>query len=61
MSTEAIILVLLSIIGFLISVLVTLLISAIHRDVGELKDMFIRHVRNSKIHNNMAHMPDEGG
>lgn len=61
MNNEAIIQLLLTIIGVLITALVTFLIDSIRRDIRELKDMFIRHVRNSKIHVNMHHLPDERG
>lgn len=61
MSNEALIQLLLAIIGVLLSTLFTFLLNQIRRDIGELKDMFVRHVRNSKIHVNMGHLPDEGG
>lgn len=35
--------------------------SEIKKDIAEVKDMFVRHVRNSKIHVNMNHLPDEKG
>lgn len=35
--------------------------SEIKKDISEVKDMFVRHVRNSKIHVNMNHLPDEKG
>ena len=57
MSNEAIIIILLSIIGCLLGVCVGLFMksinekfSAIQKTLNNLDDMFVRHVRNSKIH-----------
>ena len=58
MTPDQIIMILLSIIGVLITALVTLLVNQIRIDIKELKDMFVRHVRNYKIHTNMPVMEE---
>lgn len=57
MSTEAIILVMLGIIGTLATALVSTWIKQIKDNIKELKDMFVRHVRNRNIHVN--YQPEE--
>ena len=58
MSPEAIIEILLSVIGVLILSIVGMFIQNINRQLTELADMFRRHVRNSKIHVNMDVQPE---
>lgn len=68
MEQNELIKILIAIIGALIGVVCGLYMksisdkfSQIKSDIREIKDMFVRHVRNSKIHVNMNHLPDEKG
>jgi predicted membrane-bound spermidine synthase len=68
MEPHDIIKLLIAIIGTLIGVVCGLYMRSISdkfneikNDIAEVKDMFIRHVRNSKIHVNMNHLPDKKG
>ncbi len=50
MTVDALVNLLLAIIGVLITTLIGFFVYIIMRDIAELKDMFIRHVRDSEIH-----------
>lgn len=50
MTNENLIQILIGIIGTLIAALVSFFIYVIMRDIAELKDMFVRHVRDGEIH-----------
>lgn len=54
MSQESIISLLISIIGVLLAGFIGYFVKDIKTDIGELKDMFINHVRNNDIHVNMG-------